>query len=432
MKYLFFIFFSVFLFISFPPQLHAQSTTKDYHLISTCKDLESIGQGINYPGASHSDAWGLDESYQLINNIDCSATNPNHHNHDTTPETTYGDNGFNPIGYDYPNSKYSEQFTWLFDGNNYTISNLTIIDADYSITDVGLFGKVGYEGIIKNLSLENTYIREATGSVGAIAGTNYGLIKNCNVNGYLYSFSGIGGIVAYNEGTIDNCYSNSLIIGESLNGGIAIENSENAKIINCVSNSDIISNLGVSGGITALNHGVISNSLSMNNISGYLMVGGIAAINSTGTISNSYSIGNIIGEHQNIGGLVGTNLHGIINNCFTANNIYLDESTINAGGFIGNNSSIITNSFGYEKQIIGAQSINSDNLIGIDTNSPSSELSIATSDELNYPHWYTDVLYWNSDTWKIISGYYPLLYQIDEDGTTTNHLVEHQQLVEIK
>ena len=58
---------------------------------------------------------------------------------------------FEPIG------TYKNPFEGHFDGQGYTISNLTLDDPyQYS---AGLFGYVGYYGIVKNVNVENGFIR---------------------------------------------------------------------------------------------------------------------------------------------------------------------------------------------------------------------------------------------------------------------------------
>lgn len=99
------------------------TTPDDYNAITTCKDLESIGQGENYPGSTHNEAWSMEENYILMNDIDCSPTNPNNIDHNTSLTTTYSDEGFNPIGnLDGETISYSGHF----DGNNHQIQNLYI------------------------------------------------------------------------------------------------------------------------------------------------------------------------------------------------------------------------------------------------------------------------------------------------------------------
>ncbi len=75
------------------------------------------------------------------------------------------------------NGGFWKAFGGTFDGNGYTIRNLTSKAAD-----AGLFG-YAIGGVIKNVNMENVTI-EATTTAGAIAGYAYSQsIENCHVNG---------------------------------------------------------------------------------------------------------------------------------------------------------------------------------------------------------------------------------------------------------
>ncbi len=73
-------------------------------------------------------------------------------------------------------------FEGTLDGSGHIIHNLNIVGKN----NVGLFGAVGENGIIKNLNFNNCSVKvtdeeKATNRVGIIAGTNSGLIYNCHV-----------------------------------------------------------------------------------------------------------------------------------------------------------------------------------------------------------------------------------------------------------
>jgi len=98
---------------------------------------------------------------------------------------------------------FEYSFAGTFDGNGYSIHNLTVAATDDS-DNWGLFGL--NTGTIKNLYMYNfqaTASCDATASVavGAVAGSNTGTISNCylysstiNINGKYNSY--VGGIVA--------------------------------------------------------------------------------------------------------------------------------------------------------------------------------------------------------------------------------------------
>ena len=107
------------------------------------------------------------------------------------------DEAWTPIGLDA-----SSAFTGTFEGNYYTISNLTI---NSSNRYVGLFGYIN-GGTVQNLILENvniktTYTGSYTSNMGSIAGYSTGQISNIKVSGNVTGKDSIGGIVGYTGGT---------------------------------------------------------------------------------------------------------------------------------------------------------------------------------------------------------------------------------------
>lgn len=112
---------------------------------------------------------------------------------------------FEPIG------NVSKQFKGTFDGNNKTISNLSIINVNSK--DVGLFGY--NDGTIKNLTLSSCTISGGSSSspsyIGALAGENAGSISGCTVKECTVSCNEdssnpfVGGVVGILHGSITNC-----------------------------------------------------------------------------------------------------------------------------------------------------------------------------------------------------------------------------------
>ncbi len=97
-------------------------------------------------------------------------------------------------------------FGGTFDGNGFTISNLTIHGGDY----LGLFGALEKSAVVENLGITDANIigSSSASDLGILAVENWGYIADCQITG---SVSGgqyeehLGGIVRYNVGTITNC-----------------------------------------------------------------------------------------------------------------------------------------------------------------------------------------------------------------------------------
>lgn len=141
-----------------------------------------------------------------------------------------------------------EEFRGTLDGNGYRIIGMHIYGNVYYS---GLFSKLDYGSIIKNLGMVNVDINSVsdrlvyTQFAGAIAGYSYcSKVSNCYVTGnitdadykdyenyedykdykededgedYMY---GIGGIIGYNYGgKINNCYNTAKVTGNGIIGG---------------------------------------------------------------------------------------------------------------------------------------------------------------------------------------------------------------------
>ena len=97
-------------------------------------------------------------------------------------------------------------FDGTFDGNGFTISNLTIHGGEY----LGLFGVLEKRAVVKNLGIKDANIvgGSTASDLGILAVENRGLITNCRITGIV---SGgqyeehLGGIVRHNVGTMTDC-----------------------------------------------------------------------------------------------------------------------------------------------------------------------------------------------------------------------------------
>lgn len=239
-------------------------------------------------------------------------------------------------------------FSGIFDGKNYTISNMTVnTDTGYA----GLFGNVN--GTIKNLTVagEVTSTVQNGDYVGGVTGllSEGGMISNVvsNVTVTAEKCFNVGGIAGYvgvrtSTSSADNtfvigCVNNGTIVGYSQVGGIAGENA--GQIIGCANNGDINGKkdgskngcAGIAGrngcNGTANNKGIIINCYNTGNIgnSSLKWVGGIAGFaNANTVIENCYNTGKVYGAGQT-NAIVGQNeANGTaagVSNCY-----YLDTT----------------------------------------------------------------------------------------------------------
>jgi len=214
-------------------------------------------------------------------------------------------------------------FGGVFDGNDHTISHLTIKGADY----IGLFGQLSSLAIISNLGLEEVDFNGIDGPVCGLVGCNFGSITNSYSTGTVSGdgiYSEVGGLVGYNYGSITNSYSTITVSGGLDVSGLVCYNS--GSIINSYSTSTVSGDIEV-GGLVGHNSGRIINSYSAGTVSGGTYIGGLVG-NNKGCIINSYSISNIDGE-DDVGGLVGSNEGRIISSFW---DMETTGQTTSAGG----------------------------------------------------------------------------------------------------
>ena len=88
-----------------------------------------------------------------------------------------------------------------------------------SLSHVGLFGRVGSAGEIRNLGLEDGSVKSSVilgPDVGILAGGNAGTITACYSTGSVEGTGGsanVGGIMGYNGGLLQACYSTGNVLG---------------------------------------------------------------------------------------------------------------------------------------------------------------------------------------------------------------------------
>ncbi len=283
--------------------------------------------------------------------------------------------GWDPIG----NSEM--WFNGVYDGDGYSIKNLTVNRPGQG--DVGLFGVVGPDAEIKNLSLVDVKV-EGSINVGALAGNTYyyesdnpyyqpeqPMITNCSVTGTVKGRGNVGGLIGYNraiatdssfDGTVTQEYYWHYSYEETA-GGLIGENDFLGVIDSCRATGTVTSESLYTGGLVGLNRGQISNSEAACTVIGKNFTGGLIGLNyyevndciAAGYVEGDFSVGGLIGEHYDLsyitgchfsgtvkandsyaGGLIGDNYDGMVYNCY-ANDVTVTCEGNYTGGLIGKN-----------------------------------------------------------------------------------------------
>ena len=182
------------------------------------------------------------------------------------------------------NSSYP--YVGTFDGDNHSITGLTIQNAGDRI---GLFGQVGDNGTVKNLKLTEVNV-SGYNNVGAVAGWNNGTISGCSVSGNIQGNQYVGGVVGVmptNSEMIACCVTgdvkSTVVSGEANAGGVVGMMTE-CSITACYS----------TGNVTAANG---------------TNVGGVVGCSNISTITSCYlATGDVTGTGDAIGGVLGTDI----------------------------------------------------------------------------------------------------------------------------
>jgi hypothetical protein len=293
----------------------------------------------------------LGGSYILMNDLDSTTAGYM----ELASETANGGKGWQPIGTTYKNAK----FAGSFDGQGHEIYDLFIDRTAKS--NVGLFGVVGWGGVIENVNLMNATVTGYSGvgglvgwnrgtmsnsyctgrvtggwRVGGLAGHNSGTVSNSYCTGRVTGGWWVGGLAGHNSGTVSNSYCTGIVTGGWWVGGLAGYNSDNVSNSYCTGR---VTGYGGVGGLVGWNSGTVTDSYSSGSVTGNKRVGGLAGHNS-GTVSNSYCTGIVTG-YSGVGGLVGWN-EGSVTDSYSSGSVTGNKRV---GGLVGWNSGTVSNSF---------------------------------------------------------------------------------------
>lgn len=255
----------------------------------------------------------------------------------------------------------NDSFAGVLDGNGHTIYNLNIV-ASNAVEGLGLFGRIGSQGQVLNLGLENISVNSlgdissskvggicginlgtienswVTGSVGGvgdsyvggICGENIGgVISNCGVSGTIQGSYGIGGLVGFSHGQslggglvgylgrLQNNFMTGSVVGASdkIGGLVGINNSN---IFSCYAECSVQGNDQVGGLIGCHDISSVHDCYAVGSVSGNKCVGGLIGLSGLDfapQIYNCYASGLVVGKIDT-GGLVGQNVHGYIARSF--------------------------------------------------------------------------------------------------------------------
>ena len=206
---------------------------------------------------------------------------------------------WSPIGTNFYNS-----YTGTFDGGGHTIMGLTVMTNDQY---VGLFGRLGRAGTVKNVVMEGVQItsNHSLGYAGGVAGFSWGgTIENCSVSGSVSGTICAGGVVGIQwEASITGCSSSATVKGMVQVGGVAGETNSGATMAACYATGNVTIEID-----------------PINNILG----GGLVGFNAGSSVLACYATGNVTSTgsgtgNVHIGGFLGGN-YTTVTACYWKNN----------------------------------------------------------------------------------------------------------------
>ena len=204
-----------------------------------------------------------------------------------------------PIGTNFYNS-----YTGTFDGGGHTIMGLTVTTNDQY---VGLFGRLGEAGTVKNVVMDGIQItcNHRLGYAGGVAGFSWGgTIENCSVSGSVSGTICAGGVVGIQwEASITGCSSSATVKGMVQVGGVAGETNAGATMAACYATGNVTIEID-----------------PIDNIRG----GGLVGFNAGSSVLACYATGNVTSTGSGtgnvyIGGFLGGN-YTTVTACYWKNN----------------------------------------------------------------------------------------------------------------
>ncbi|HEY5048439.1 MAG TPA: GLUG motif-containing protein [Rhizomicrobium sp.] len=308
--------------------------------------LSFVGAGGNIVFSSTSSSLGINgQAYVLVDTVAALASgiagNPAGYyalanSYDATGDGTYA---HPPI---------ATSFTGIFEGLGNIISNLSVVDATASDTNVGFFASVDTGALVENLGLAklNCKDQEPASIVGALAGSSLGTIRGVSVSGTVRgkTNTSIGGLVGINDGLIVNSSAAGSVNAGNKSviwiGGLAGENEGSIIGSNATGEVGATGPLAIAGSLVGFNGGTIVTSFAAGADSGgdQSLVGGLVGANG-GSIENSYATGAASGgATANIGGLIGFDV-GTVATSYSAGAATGGTGSL-IGGLIGNDQAV--------------------------------------------------------------------------------------------
>lgn len=217
----------------------------------------------------------------------------------------------------------------VFDGNGYSVFNVTVTDSS---------GSVGFFSVardVRNLSIPSVKIVSSAENVGGIAGKSLGSIVACFVGGNVSGGKYTGGIVG-DANEVFACQNAASVFSVNYAGGIA---GSAYKISNSINTGDVSTTSDCVGGIAASvpqsGYG-IENSYNLGRVSADgSCAGGIVGV-ADSKIYACFNVGGVSAKGSDVGGIAGRSSMGAISKTY---NLGAVSGIDSVGSILGRDSS---------------------------------------------------------------------------------------------
>lgn len=280
--------------------LSGSGTAGDPFTVANAGDLDKVRHYVAVPGLHFKQTANID-----LNSID-----------------------WQPIG-EYSPGEDEGAFMGTYDGDNYMIENMKIVDdSQENKTGSGLFAYTK-EARLMDIRLEGVDIDVPnTGGTGSLVGVAWSTdIDGCIIQNStrVKGHQAVGGLIGWATGsTVSNSRAEVSVIGDTFSSGIS---------------NKVGGFIGDSGSST------ITGSSAHGDVSGIREVGGFAGYMSYGSIIGCFAEGDVtsVGDTaQDTGGFVGHNSYATADQCYAISTV---SGRNYVGGFAGRNVGTITNSY---------------------------------------------------------------------------------------
>lgn len=256
------------------------------------------------------------------------------------------DASFVGISADESTAAASISFQGIFDGKGHTVDNM-IFDNLIFWSTAPSAGKFG--------TLNTSSCRAIKGLFGRLG--EQGVVKNVNIGAgsKLTFYAQSGAVVGYNNGLVDNCRNYADVVGYSCwIGGIVGHTTLTSVITNCYNAGNVTTGYAQAGGIVGQTNGVVKNCVNTGTIRAIQLAtnynnqlqraGGIAGGLGGALVENCVNFGTVRAQLKNAGGISGaiegTSTSGaakdVVTKSINLGNVYCgDKATLGAVGGVG-------------------------------------------------------------------------------------------------